>query len=128
MICLTNQGQAFADLHNPLLDGALKASTALDPAESDFLAQQIRKYVPVERDDMRLILGAVIEGNVTPADLFATVRDKFPTDWSEVMVHTHVSGLIARLGDLRLLKRLWQGRNVNYELGDQKQVETFLKD
>jgi hypothetical protein len=94
--------------------------------ESAFLAEQILKYVAVERDDMRMILNAVAEGNVTPGDLFAAVSSKFPNDWSEVMARTHVSGLIARLADLRLLKRNWQGRNVNYELGDRHQVERFL--
>ena len=125
-ICLTDQGQAFADLKNPVLDGDLKASTALDTAESEFLVDQILRYVPVERDDMRIILEAVAEGKVTPADLFGAVADKFPPDWSEVMARTHVSGLIARLGDLRLLKRNWQGRNVNYELGDRTLVEKIL--
>jgi hypothetical protein len=127
VISLTDQGQAFADLKNPLLDGDLKASAALDPAESQFLADQIQKFVPVERDDMRVILSAVFEGKVTPADLFAAVSSKFPSAWSEVMAHTHVSGLVARLSDLRLLKRNWQGRKVTYELGEKDLVETFLK-
>lgn len=126
VICLTDRGQAFADLKNPLLDGDLKASFALAEEESAFLAEQILKYIAVERDDMRVILNAVAEGKVTPGDLFAAVRDKFPKDWSEVMTRTHVSGLIARLGDLRFMKRKWQGRNVNYELGDRHQVEKFL--
>jgi hypothetical protein len=40
---------------------------------------------------------------------------------------THLSGLIARLGEIRLLRRSWQGRNVNYELVDPQQAESFLK-
>jgi len=126
VICLTDRGQEFADLKNPLLDGDLKASVALAEEESAFLAEQIRMYVAVELDDMRVILNAVAEGKITPGDLFAAVSDEFPKDWSEVMTRTHVSGLIARLGDLRLLKRKWRGRNVNYELGDRHQVEKFL--
>jgi hypothetical protein len=39
---------------------------------------------------------------------------------------THLSGLVARLADLRLLSRRWEGRNVHYELGDDTQVKEFL--
>jgi hypothetical protein len=59
--------------------------------------------------------------------LNAAVRPKFPTDWSDSVFQTHLSGLIARLGEIRLLRRIWQGRNVNYQLVDQQQVESFLK-
>lgn len=129
VLCLTEQGQKFADLKNPILDAKdLKALAAFDSAECEFLIHQIKTFVPVEREDMRIILKAVAEGKVTPVDLSAAVLPLFPKSWSPVMTRTHISGLIARLGDLRLLKRNWQGRNVNYELGEKNSVETFMKD
>ena len=42
------------------------------------------------------------------------------------MVQTHVSGVIARLTDIRLLRRIWLGRNVRYELGDSKLLANFI--
>jgi hypothetical protein len=89
---------------------------------------QVLGWVPSERDDMRIILTAVKEGKITPPDLISAVQGRFPRAWTQGMVLTHISGLVARLAELRLLRRTWKGRNVNYELGNQKQVETFLKD
>ena len=43
------------------------------------------------------------------------------------MFRTHLSGLIARLADLRVLRRKWEGRNVQYDVGDAGQVECFTK-
>ena len=31
------------------------------------------------------------------------------------MTRTHVSGIVARLTDMGLLRRRWEGRNVSYE-------------
>ena len=76
---------------------------------------------------MRVILNAVLAGKKTPSELTEAVRGRFPADWSDSVFQTHTSGLVARLGELRLIKRVWQGRNVNYELGEEHQVETFLR-
>jgi len=127
VIALTDRGQAFAELENPILDKQdQKSVVTLTPTESEFLARHIATWVPAERNDMRLVLRAVASGKTTPTDLAQTIRSEFPTDWSESSFQTHVSGLIARLGELRLLKRNWQGRNVNYELGNQTQVKDFI--
>jgi hypothetical protein len=85
------------------------------------------EWVPAERDDMRVVLQAILGGKTTPTQLTEAVRPKFPADWSESVFQTHLSGLIARLGEIRLLRRSWQGRNVNYQLVDQTQIESFLQ-
>jgi hypothetical protein len=126
-VMLTEQGLAFSNLENPVIDKKDSKTTAtLAPAESEFLARQVLRWVPAERDDMRLVFQAVAAGKVTPADLSAAVRSRFPAEWSDSVFSTHLSGLIARLSDLRLMKRVWQGRNVNYELGDRTQVKEFI--
>lgn len=82
-------------------------------------------WVPNERDDMKIILTAVRDGKVTPPALTTAVQGKFPREWTQSMALTHISGLVARLAELRLLRRQWQGRHVQYELGEK--VEEFLK-
>jgi hypothetical protein len=127
-IALTEQGLAFSDLENPIIDKQdQKATATLALVESEFLVQHVLNWVPAEREDMRIVLQAVLAGNKTPSELTETIRGRFPTDWSDSVFQTHTSGIIARLGELRLLKRVWHGRNVNYELGDEHLVETFLK-
>jgi hypothetical protein len=129
VIALTEQGLAFAQLENPILDKRdAKSAVTLAAEESDFLALHILAWVPAERGDMRVVLQAVKEGKTTPTELTTALRLKFPAEWSDSVFQTHVSGLVARLGELRLMKRVWQGRNVNYELADQEQVEKFLTD
>jgi hypothetical protein len=125
---LSEQGLAFSDIENPVLDWRdSTAAMTLSPAESAFLVRQVLERVPAERDDMRVVLQAVAGGKTTPSALTEAVRSRFPTDWSDSVFQTHLSGLIARLGEIRLLRRSWQGRNVNYELVDPQQAESFLK-
>ena len=127
-ITLTDQGLAFSLLENPILDKRdKKAMSPLAEEESSFLVEQILEWVPAERDDMRVVLNAVGGGSKTPSELTGAIRGCFPQEWSDSVFQTHTSGLVARLGELRLLKRVWHGRNVNYELGDEYQVETFLR-
>jgi hypothetical protein len=127
-IALTHRGLAFALLKNRILDtGDKAASETLSQEEADFLTQQILDWVPREREDMRTVLSAIIGGNSTPGDLIRSVHVRFPRKWTQSMVMTHVSGLVARLADLRLLRRQWQGRNVRYELCEQQRLDAFLK-
>jgi hypothetical protein len=127
-IVLTEPGMRFAEIENPILEGREKtAPAALTDDETSFLVRQVLDWVPSEREDMRIILRAVSDGKATPAALTADVQSKLPAEWTESVSLTHISGLVARLAELRLLKRNWQGRNVTYELGDNGRVEMFLK-
>lgn len=126
-LALTEQGASFAELSSPVLDAKdRKATSALSIEEAAFLTAHIRHWVPTEWADMRTVLQAVRDGNSTPTDVATTVRSALPEGWTESMVQTHISGVIARLSDIRLLRRSWQGRNVRYELGDAAQVTSFL--
>lgn len=126
-LALTTQGAAFAELENPIFDAQdKKATTALSDQEATFLATHIRAWVPTEWEDMRVVLTAVQSGKASPSEVAAAVRTELPADWSDSMVQTHTSGVIARLSDVRLLSRSWQGRNVRYELGAADNVNKFL--
>jgi hypothetical protein len=128
-LALTHQGLAFAQLKSSILDGSDGAGgpEALSQQEADFLLRQVIERVPRESEDMRIVLSAVIDGKVTPGALVSAAQARLPRKWTQSMVLTHVSGLVARLADLRLLRRQWQGRNVRYELGEQQRLDAFLK-
>jgi hypothetical protein len=127
-LALTAQGLAFSSLVNPILDKRDKnVAATLAAEETAFLVRQILEWVPAEREDMRAALIAIGAGSKTPTELTEAIRERFPPDWSDSVIQTHASGIVARLGELRLLKRIWQGRNVTYELGDELQVDTLLR-
>jgi hypothetical protein len=127
-IALTEQGLKFALMPNPILDQRQSDSpVTLGDEEAAFLCRQVRERAPGEHADMKTVLTAVSSGEITPSAVAAAVRGSFPADWSEVVFRTHLSGLVARLTDLRLLRRRWEGRNVQYCLGDAGTVEAFVK-
>ncbi len=127
ILALTEQGVAFAALENPILDAHDEnANAALSLNETDFLVTHICTWVSTEWADMRTVLRAVQAGKASPGEVAAFVRAELPEEWTDSMVQTHVSGVIARLGDIRLLRRTWQGRNVQYHLGNESLVTTFL--
>ena len=64
---------------------------------------------------MAVVLGAVAAGESMPDALVKAVRSSFPEEWSDAMLRTHVSGLVARVVEMSLLRRRWEGRNVLYE-------------
>jgi DNA-binding transcriptional ArsR family regulator len=124
---LTEQGVAFASLKSPILDAKDKlASSALSDEEAEFLATHIKTWVPTEWHDMRAVLEAIAAGKASPNEVVSAVRSELPSQWTDSMTQTHVSGVIARLGDIRLLRRSWQGRNVHYELGANDTVTSFM--
>jgi DNA-binding transcriptional ArsR family regulator len=125
LLAITDKGLELAKLRSPVLDGDLtRAATTLSDEERSFFVYQVMNYVPGELRDFAAALGAVSRGEVTPDSLMSAVRPSLPPDWTDVMVRTHISGLIARLTEMGLLKRRWEGRNVRYEQG--RDVEPFL--
>jgi hypothetical protein len=115
-LALTERGIELARLPNPVLDTNSDDATAtLSDSERAFFVEQVLQYAPGEVRDLGTVLKAVLAGQVTPDDMFDAVRTQFPAEWTDVMARTHVSGLVARLGEMALLRRRWAGRNVSYE-------------
>lgn len=127
-VALTRDGLAFASLENPIMDGGdSQARVTLGDEEVRFLTDLILRRVNTERQDMGIVLLGIADGHGTPTELSNVVRTRLPQDWTEGMMLTHISGLVARLADLRLIRRKWDGRFVTYEIGDKERAEVFLQ-
>ena len=115
-VALTSEGLTLARLRNPILDDDLaKAAATLSDEERRFFSLQVLQYVPGELREMRFILKAVLDGKTTPEAVLSAVRPHLASEWSDMMARTHVSGVVARLTEMGLIRRRWEGRHVNYE-------------
>lgn len=125
---LTRPGLQFALLENPVLDhGSHAADEKLSDAETTFLVSHITKYVPEERAAFTVVLGALSDGLKTPKQLddfiFTESRDDTMTS---AFTSLQRSGVISRLIDLQLVRRLREGTRVTYQVtesGDQLVAE-----
>lgn len=116
---LSQRGIDFALIDNPLLDSQLNTSpSALNSEETHFLLAHILEWVPQEQADIQAVIGAIATGSSTPTSLTTALRSCLPSDWNDGEMQTHVSGLIARMSELGLLRRRWHGRHVEYELSN----------
>jgi hypothetical protein len=114
---LTEVGSEFARLWNPVLDGnAGEATTTLSDDERRFFVQRVLPLVPSEVQDVLAVLQAVEAGKRTPAELVEALRASFPDQWSDMMVRTQISGIVARMLEMGTLRRKWDGRFVSYEV------------
>ena len=112
-IALTEAGIKFVCLHNPVIDDEL-ASEALSEAERKFLVDHIFAIVTLEASDFRSIFHAIKEGRTSPDALIAASRSFLPESWTDLARRTHVYGLLARMGQLGLIGKNWEGRRVSY--------------
>ncbi len=115
-IALTRVGFEFALIRNPVIDGDLaQATTTLNSEEREFFVRRAVPFFPTELSDFSLILSFVADGRDTPAEQLELLGTQLPGDWSAIQVRTHVTGVVARMVDLGLLRRQWQGRHVRYD-------------
>jgi hypothetical protein len=114
---LSREGAKFALLENPLLDGGTREQTKFSAAEVSFLTNHILDYVPEERSAFRIILRALSDGATTPKALDALVSENYPdVTVKPAFLSLQRSGVISRLIDLQLVRRLRDGTRVTYEL------------
>ena len=106
-------------MENPVFDRNLSAaSRTLSEDERAFLLRQIWEKVPAEKQDFTAVLRKISEGAVRPESLMSGTRPEFPEKWTEVAFRTHLYGLVARLGELGLVTKSWEGRSVQYQIAD----------
>lgn len=116
-VVLTNAGFEFAMIRNPVIDGDLAQTTrTLNGEEREFFIERAVPFLHTELTDYSLVLSFVADGHDTPNDLLDLLGKNLPAGWSDAQVRTHVTGVVARMVDLGLLRRQWQGRHVQYEI------------
>jgi len=116
-VILTGWGMELARLENPILDADAPTAT-LSADERNFLLHHISKRVSAEKQDFNVILQQIAGGNSTPSQLMTAARSHFPSEWTDVVFRTHVYGVLARLSELGVVKKHWQGRMVEYQVAD----------
>lgn len=118
---LTEAGWRFAMMENAALDSA-QGSSALKftDAEVEFLLDHISRYVPAEASAQRAIARAIEQGADTPTSMDALLLDSVPAEVkgsvTSAFLSTQRSGVISRMADLGLLKRIRDGTKVRYEM------------
>ena len=116
---LTEKGQEFSRLANPLIDTAeTDIADTLTAAERTLLIGQIKEYMPSEAAHLNALLRSVLDGAMTPERVIEALMGQFAADSTEAGFRSYVSGVVARAIDLRLLHREWKGRFVHYSVTD----------
>jgi hypothetical protein len=116
-VILTRPGVELALLENPILD-ADSATVTLGADERNFLLHHISEHVSSEKQDFNVVLQQIAGGNSSPSRLMSSARSYFPADWTDIVFRTHVYGVLARLSELGLITKQWQGRMVQYQVAD----------
>lgn len=116
-LVLSSEGQELSRLQNPLIDSDSKdIENALTAEERRLFLHQIKNYMPGEATHLRAVLEAVSRGATSPPQLTDALRAEFTGRVTDAAFRSHLSGVIARAVDLRLLQRRWEGRYVFYSV------------
>jgi hypothetical protein len=116
---LTKWGFDFACIENQILDGNLRIATrTLSEDERAFLVRQVWERVQTEKQDFMSVLRRISGGDARPELLMSGTRSDFPAKWTDVALRTHIYGIVARLGELGLVTKTWDGRSVEYKIAD----------
>lgn len=113
-LMLTEAGQALSRLDNELIDGDQEdVSDPLSAEERTILVSQMRSYMPAEAAHMAAVLKAVANGAKSPEQIMTGFIGRF-SGLTDSAVRSHLSGIVARAIDLKLLHRDWAGRYAFY--------------
>jgi hypothetical protein len=116
-LVLSNEGQELSRLQNPLIDtDSDDVEDALTAEERGLFLHQIKNYMPGEATHLHAVLQAVSGGATSPPQLTDALRTGFTARVTDAAFRSHLSGVIARAVDLRLLQRRWEGRHVFYSV------------
>lgn len=118
-INLTEAGLRFAKLENPVLEESqIEPMQKFSTEEIEFLVKHIAEKVPVEDYAFRLILQAIKSDSNTPDTMDDFLRSNVKAlnerEISRSLWTTQRSGVISRMTDLDLIKRVRDGVRVLY--------------
>ena len=120
---LTEPGWTFAVMRNPILDDDnADPHERFSEEEVAFLLNHIAQDVPVEAFAFHAVLAGIEKGHTTPNSLdsyLARYRAKSPKrEITDAYLTTQRSGVVARLSDLMLIRRVRDGIRVSYQITD----------
>ncbi len=126
----TRSAWELATLFNPLLDGnPLEPTDKFSSQEREYLANHIRRSVPVEAFAYRVILEAVQQGHTSPEQIDNALKGFLDEDragaLSQSFLTSQRSGAVSRMSDLGLIERRREGVRMYYTAT--KQGLAFLK-
>jgi hypothetical protein len=109
----------LAAMPNPLLDADPEGPpNKFTPTERAFLTSHILRSVPVEAFAYRVILDAVQQGQTTPDQIDAAMKEYHSedraSDLSQSFLASQRSGAVSRMSDLGLIERRREGVRVFY--------------
>mgnify|MGYP001466941551 CR=1 FL=1 len=117
---LTEEGLEYVGLHNPILDGSAPFDSAMSEEESDFMLGRIEAHLPSTWGFFQYVLSSINGGADTPLALSEAIERAYgggsSKNWNDAQVATYRAGAIGLLGDLGLVERTWNFRNVTYSL------------
>ena len=118
-ILLTEAGWSFAVMRNPILDeGKDGRQSRFSNEEIEFLISHIRNQVPIEALAYKLVLEAIAQGANTPDKLDHVLEEYLPKrehrPFTRAFLTTQRAGVISRMIDLNLVKRIRDGIKVTY--------------
>ena len=112
-IGLSQFGLEFAKLKNPIIDENPYSSSLFNQDERNFLINHIKSNIPIEWKGMNSIIEWIESGLDTP-DLLNAKIGSLDSKWTDKMVNTYRTGMLARMFDLGFISRKKTGVNANY--------------
>jgi len=116
-IALSPSGLIFSQIKNPILDEDPFSPNLFSQEERQFLIVHIRTNIPTEWEGIKKVIQWIESGNDTPNSLNAKMATLEPK-WTEKMVNTYRTGILARMYDLGFITRKKIGLNANYQVTD----------
>ncbi len=120
LINLSESGLKFALLPNPVLDSNQdNPDKRFTDDEIEFLINHIIQHLPVENSAFGIIINTIRQGLNTPEKIDDILSRNIPENRSinASFIATQRSGVISRMAELGLVKRVRDGIRVSYELG-----------
>lgn len=113
-IALSPQGLAFTQLKNPILDENPLSPSLFSQEERQFLIEHLKINIPMEWQGMKTLIQWIENGLNTPESLNAKMATLDPKKWTDKMVNTYRTGILARMYDLGFISRKKIGLNAKY--------------
>jgi len=114
-IGITEAGEQFAKLKNPIMDSGILERTLSDD-EAAFYISHVQSNQPYEMEAIKSIVKAIKDEHTTP-DALQSQISTLNQSWSKNVLITMCTGFLSRLRELRILEMRRDGLKSHYMLG-----------